>query len=152
MFELLEKQHLMSIFGALSGLLLFQDGVFANSFCDRLFAHIETDYDKITRSLHRHRNSIDYHQNAFSAQSIYKPFWPMFLNFRKVFLRTVLVRPPIKIRFNIKTICGSHTTDLNLSRQVTFQVTDLTKSYFIWIFPILAMLSSMMKRPNSIPN
>ena len=57
MFELLEKQHLMSIFGALSGLLLFQDGVFANSFCDRLFAHIETDYDKITRSLHRNENS-----------------------------------------------------------------------------------------------
>ena len=57
MFELLEKQHLMSIFGALSGLLLFQDGVFANSFCDRLFAHIETDYDKITRSLHRKGNS-----------------------------------------------------------------------------------------------
>ena len=60
MFELLEKQHLMSIFGALSGLLLFQDGVFANSFCDRLFAHIETDYDKITRSLHRNENSKIY--------------------------------------------------------------------------------------------
>ena len=40
-FEFLEKHDLSGLLSALSGLMLFQDGVFADAYCDSLFINLE---------------------------------------------------------------------------------------------------------------
>jgi len=49
-FELLVKQDLNGVLSALSGLMLFQDGVFADAYCDNLFSNFEST--NRTRSLY----------------------------------------------------------------------------------------------------
>jgi hypothetical protein len=55
MFELLEKQKVLSLINGIHGLILFQDGVFANTYCDQLFGQIQilNSPQKVTRSFHR---------------------------------------------------------------------------------------------------
>ena len=53
MFELLEKQNVLSLINGIHGLILFQDGVFANTYCDQLFSQVNMPQKIITRSFHR---------------------------------------------------------------------------------------------------
>ena len=53
-FELLEKHDLSGLFAALSGLMLFQDGVFADAYCDSLFVNLEKTSGSRLRFFHLH--------------------------------------------------------------------------------------------------